>query len=267
MTCKDFEAQLGAYIDEELPAEAARDMAAHLGGCAACARAHERQLALRAAIQEQVPAFRAPDRLRASIRHAIRAEAGFAVARRLPQWRWLAAAALLVGVVAGTWRLATTRATTEVLTEEVLASHVRSLMGSHLMDVASSDQHTVKPWFNGKLDYSPSVYDLAGQGYPLVGGRLDYVANRAVAALVYGRRQHVISVFLWPTERGPTGGPPAVTRQGYHMLHWTAPDYAYWVVSDLGTADLREFSLRLQEADSAARVPQGPAPVPAIPPR
>ena len=232
MNCREVGALLNPYIDDELTEATARDVRAHLAECAACTRAHERLVALRGAMQEHLPVFRAPDGLRASIRQAIRVPAGRPVAR---QWHWLAAAAVLIGVVTGTWSLATTRAETEVLTEEVLASHVRSLLGSHLMDVASSDQHTVKPWFNGKLDYSPSVYDFAGQGYPLVGGRLDYVADRAVAALVYGRRQHVISVFLWPRERGPTGGPPAVTRQGYHMLHWTAPDYAYWVVSDLGT--------------------------------
>ena len=255
MTCKDFEAQLDAYIDNELPPAVVGEMTEHLGACAACARSHERQLALRRALTQHAPALQAPPGLRASIRQAIRAQIRPAATRRLPEWRWLAAAAVLVGVVAGTWRVATTRARAEALTDALLASHVRSLLGSHLLDVASSDQHTVKPWFNGKLDYSPSVYDLAGRGYPLLGGRLDYVANHAVAALVYGRRQHVISVFLWPAERGPTAGPATVTRQGYHMLHWIAPDYAYWVVSDLGSTELREFTQLLQRADSAAARP------------
>jgi len=255
MTCQDFEAQLGAYVDAELPTAAVREMEQHLATCAACAGARERLFALRQALTEHAPALQAPPGLRASIRQAIRARVRPTATRRLPEWRWLAAAAVLVGVAAGTWRLATTRASTEALTEALLASHVRSLLGSHLLDVASSDQHTVKPWFNGKLDYSPSVYDLAGRGYPLLGGRLDYVANRAVAALAYGRRHHVISVFLWPAERGPTAGPATVTRQGYHMLHWIAPDYAYWVVSDLGSTELREFTQLLQRADSAAARP------------
>src|SRR2546428_7437520 len=148
MNCKDFEAQLGAYIDDELPAAAVREMEEHLGTCTACARAHERQLALRRALTEHAPALQAPPGLRASIRQAIRAQIRPTAPWRLPEWRWLAAAAVLVGVVAGTWKVAATRATAEALTDALLASHVRSLMGSHLLDVASSDQHTVKPWFN-----------------------------------------------------------------------------------------------------------------------
>lgn len=258
MDCKDFETQLGAYLDGELGEAPARDLEAHLRQCTTCTRAYERQLALREAMTEHAPSLPAPAQLRAGIRQAIRAAVRPAAARRLPEWRWLAAAAVLVATVGGTWQLAAHRAAGEMLTGELVASHVRSLIGSHLTDVASTDQHTVKPWFNGRLDYSPSVYDFAGRGYPLIGGRLDYVADRAVAALVYGRRQHVINVFLWPRERGPTAGAPAVTRQGYHMLHWTAPDYSYWVVSDLGSAELREFARLLQDADSAARGPATP---------
>ena len=159
---------------------------------------------------------------------------------------------MLVGIVVGTWKITDSRDAANAVVGEVLASHVRALMGTHLTDVASTDQHTVKPWFNGRLDFSPPVYDFAGLGYPLIGGRLDYVAGGPVAALAYGRRQHVIDVFLWPTQRGSTGGPPAVTRQGYHMLHWSAPDYTYWVVSDLGVTELGEFSRLLRQADSTA---------------
>src|SRR6266849_4215997 len=126
----------------------------------------------------------------------------------------------------------------------------------------NSDQHTVKPWFNGKLDFSPPVYDFAGRGFPLIGGRLDYVGGRAVAALVFGRRQHVINVFLWPT-RGSVGGAPRVaTRQGYHMLQWTTPAYAYWVVSDLGLAELHDFAQLLRQGDSTAAGPAAAPPPP-----
>jgi anti-sigma factor RsiW len=114
----------------------------------------------------------------------------------------------------------------------------------------------VKPWFNGKVDFSPPVYDFAGRGYPLIGGRLDYVGGRAVAALVYGRRQHVISVLLWPTGRGPAAAPPTQTRQGYHLLRWTTPDYTYWVVSDLGLPELGDFAGLLRQADAAAGAPK-----------
>jgi anti-sigma factor RsiW len=129
-------------------------------------------------------------------------------------------------------------------------------MPSHLTDVASSDQHTVKPWFNGKLDFSPPVYDFAGRGFPLLGGRLDYVGGRPVAALVYGRRQHFINVFLWPPapplSEGGSAGAATTTRQGYHLLHWATPAYAYWVVSDLGLPELRDFAGLLRQADSIA---------------
>jgi anti-sigma factor RsiW len=136
----------------------------------------------------------------------------------------------------------------------VLASHIRSLMPGHLTDVLSSDQHTVKPWFNGRLDFSPPVYDFAERGYPLLGGRLDYVDGRVVAALAYGRRQHLINVFLWPATRSPGGAPLTRDRQGYHLLHWATTEYAYWLVSDLGPADLRDFARLVQQADSAGAV-------------
>jgi anti-sigma factor RsiW len=255
MSGDDFESQLGAYIDGELAAGPAAALTAHLRECPACARAHERQLAVRAALQAALPPLRAPQQLRAGIRQSLRATARTAAVRSRPDGRWLALAAVLVSIIiSSTWSLAGRRAADQFLTSEVLASHVRSLIGTHLTDVASSDQHTVKPWFNGKLDYSPTVSDFAGRGYPLIGGRLDYLAGRAVAALVYGRRQHVINVFLWPTGEGRSRGPQAVTRQGYHMRGWTTSDYEYWVVSDLGEAELGEFTQLLSEAHSATGV-------------
>jgi anti-sigma factor RsiW len=166
----------------------------------------------------------------------------------------MALAASLAIVAAGSWRLGADRAADQMLANEILASHVRSLMPGHLTDVLSSDQHTVKPWFNGKLDFSPPVADFAGRGYPLLGGRLDYVNGRAVAALVYGRRQHLINVFVWPAgERA--GAAPSLESRGYHMLHWATPQYTYWVVSDLGLAELRDFAGLLQLGDSATAAP------------
>ena len=162
-------------------------------------------------------------------------------------------AASLAVVAIGSWNLALQRAAGSALADDVLASHIRSLMPGHLTDVLSSDQHTVKPWFNGRLDYSPPVYDFAARGYPLLGGRLDYVDGRAVAALTYGRRQHLINVFLWPAARGPSAAPKTRDRQGYHLLHWTTADYTYWVVSDLGLAELHDFAQLVQQADSLAR--------------
>jgi anti-sigma factor RsiW len=184
---------------------------------------------------------------------------GSRATRRLSTRSWarpLALAASLAIVAVGSWRLARAGAAGDEVANDVLTSHVRSLMPGHLTDVLSSDQHTVKPWFNGRLDYSPPVYDFAGRGYPLLGGRLDYVDGRPVAALVYGRRQHLINVFLWPTGRSPDGGPSIGTRQGYHLLHWTSAGYSYWAVSDLGPTELQEFEGLLRQADSAAATTQ-----------
>jgi anti-sigma factor RsiW len=260
VTHPGFEAELDAYLDGELAATEARELEAHLAQCPDCARFRDGRLALRAAIQARVPAFQAPDALRARVQTALRG-AGASRARAPRRfaapvmWRSLALAASLAVVALGSWRLALQRAAGDTLTDEVLATHVRSLMPGHLTDVVSSDQHTVKPWFNGKVDFSPPVYDFAGRGYPLIGGRLDYVGGRSVAALVYGRRQHVISVLLWPTVRGPAAALATQTRQGYHLLRWTTPDYAYWVVSDLGAAELQDFAQLMRQADSAATRP------------
>jgi anti-sigma factor RsiW len=246
------EGELDAYLDGELAAVDARELEAHLAQCADCARFRDGRVALRAAIEARLPVFHAPGALRERVRAALRqAEPRPSRPRRLA-WRALALAASVAVVALWTWQLAVRRVAGDTLADQVLASHVRSLMPGHLADVLSSDQHTVKPWFNGRLDFSPPVYDFAGRGYPLLGGRLDYLNGRTVAALVYGRRQHVINVFLWPAARGATAGPTVETRQGYHLLHRTTPDYAYWVVSDLGAPELSEFASLLAQADSAA---------------
>jgi anti-sigma factor RsiW len=260
MTHGDLELQMDAYVDGELAPRDAREFEAHLKQCGECARLHEARVALVTAIRAEMPPLRAPDALRTQLRATLRSAAGSPRSRvTVPAlgWRRLALAASLLIVAGGSWQLASTRAAGQALSEQILTSHIRSLMPGHLTDVVSSDQHTVKPWFNGKLDFSPSVYDFAGAGYPLIGGRLEYLAGRPVAALVYGRRQHIINVFLWPTSEGASGGPGFGSRQGYHLLHWNTADYTYWVVSDLGMAELREFAQLLRQADSATTAPVG----------
>ena len=251
MTHPAFVAQLDAYLDGELALPEAGELEAHLRVCADCARVEQRRRRLGAALREQLPRYQVPDTLRARVRTGLRAESSLAARRRGVPWRTLSVAASLAIVAAGSWQLASNRARGEALADQVLASHVRSLMAGHLADVPSSDQHTVKPWFNGKLDFSPPVYDFAGRGFPLIGGRLDYVGGQPVAALVYGRRQHVINAFLWPVGRGPSTRSGAFTRQGYHVLHWTTRDYTYWVASDLGLPELRDFVGLVQGGDSA----------------
>ena len=259
MTHPSFEAQLDAYLDDELAPADARELEAHLAQCRECERFRKERLELRAAIRAEVPTFEAPAALRDRVRAAVGAARGVRAPRRFAVrgvWRPLAVAASLVVVALGSWRLAVQRAAGETLAEDILTSHIRSLMPGHLTDVVSSDQHTVKPWFNGRLDYSPPVYDFSGRGYPLLGGRLDYVDGRSVAALVYGRRQHLINVFLWPVARRPVAAPASRTHQGYHLLHWATADYTYWVVSDLGLPELGDFAGLLAQADSAAGAPK-----------
>jgi anti-sigma factor (TIGR02949 family) len=250
MTHSELELQLDAYLDGELASPDARELAAHLKQCPECARLHDARVALGAAIRAEVPALLAPEELRNRVRQAVRAGAPV-TSRKSPVvgWRWLALAASLALVAVGGWQLGSRRAVGRALSEQVLTSHVRSLMPGHLTDVASSDQPTVKRWFNGKLDFSPDVYDFAGRGYPLIGGRLDYVGGRPVAALVYGRRGHVINVFLWPPTRGPAGSANMTVRQGYRLLHWTTAEYTCWIVSDVGSAELDEFARLMQTAD------------------
>ena len=254
MICDEVRVRLDARVDDELPPAEMVEFDAHVGQCGDCRTLQERKLALRNALARELPQFEAPQSLRNELEEAARRAAGESMrpTRTPSRWWALALAASLAIVATGSWQLATTRANGAMLTQTLLESHVRSLIGEHLTDVVSSDLHTVKPWFNGRLDFSPPVYDFAGRGYPLLGGRLEYVGERKVAALVYGRRKHVINVFIWPADAGVAQGPPAATRHGYHLLHWNQTDFTYWVVSDLGTTELGEFAGLLKDADSAA---------------
>ena len=135
----------------------------------------------------------------------------------------------------------------DTLTRELISGHVRSLMANHLADVSSSDKHTVKPWFNGKLDFSPPVENLVEQGFPLVGGRLDYLDNRPVAALVYQRKKHFINVFIWPSTQSSETGTKPVTLQGYRLFQWVRSGMTFWAVSDLEESELQEFVRLLQK--------------------
>jgi anti-sigma factor RsiW len=129
----------------------------------------------------------------------------------------------------------------------VIATHIRSLLPGHLTDVPSSDQHTVKPWFAGRVDFSPPVTDFADRAFPLVGGRVDYVGGRTVAVAVYRRRQHVINLFMWPSS---DGRPPAGTSaRGYNIVHWSEHDIAFWLVSDLNANELRQFAELVRKAN------------------
>ncbi len=249
MSCQTTQKLLDGYLDGELDLVRNVEMEEHLRECPACGRAYEDRQALRAAVRTGATYFKTPAEFEKRIRSAVRKAAKAEPAPRARSWGWLSVAAAAAVVLVLAWTLVPRLrgpSGEDLLAQEVVSSHVRSLMAAHLTDVASSDQHTVKPWFNGKLDFSPAVKDLAGEGSPLVGGRMDYIAGRSVAALVYQHRQHFINVFIWPATRGADVAEKTQARQGYNLLYWTRAGMAYWVVSDLNQSELREFAKLLQ---------------------
>lgn len=254
MNCQETQNLIHAYLDGELDLVKSLEIEEHLQGCRACSQAYKNHQALRTALNAGSLYFRSPAPLRKHIQVALRqADQSSARAPRVLPWRWLGAAAALVVVVFVTWsvtRSLSAPSANDLLAQEVVASHVRSLMPDHLADVASSDQHTVKPWFSGKLDFSPVVEDLASQGFPLIGGRLDYLDNRPVAALVYRYQQHVINLFSWPTAGASDTTVTRDTRQGYHVAHWIKSNMAYWVISDLNETELQQFVQLVQNVTS-----------------
>jgi anti-sigma factor RsiW len=203
------------------------------------------------ALKARATYHKAPAAFREQLRAALdAAPGGPAPARRktgFAAWGWLSAggafafgAALAFGVVVALGLGAGSPAQNAGLTNEIVASHVRSLMATHLMDVASTDQHTVKPWFNGKVDFSPPVADFTDRGYPLVGGRLDYLDHRTVAALVYRRHAHPINLFVWP-ESGAEEKETVASEQGYHVVQWRHDNMRYAAVSDVNAEELKSF--------------------------
>ena len=243
MTCDDARRLLAAYHDGELDPVRALELEPHLRECENCGAALENLRTLGRAAA--TAAFSAPADLRANLVDAIRKTAPTAniipLPRRSGSWliRGLAlAAAIVLGFFLGRGleRPTSDRALLAQLTD----SHLRSLMGNHLTDVATSDQHTVRPWFEGKLDFAPPVEDLSAQGFPLIGGRVEYIGGRAAAALVYQRRQHFVNLFIWP-ETGAEELSAAKPQRGYNFFHWTSNGMTFWAVSEINEEELRGF--------------------------
>ena len=244
MDCSETRTWLTGYIDGELDLARTVEIEQHIEGCAACSRARDGRRALHDSLRAANLEFRCPDRLRMQIKAAVRRDtARLDSSPNLPR-RLLAVAAALLMMAGGSWLisgLVRGPSLDDRIGQEVVASHVRSLLADHLMDVASSDRHTVKPWFAGKLDFAPAVVDLSAEGFPLVGGRLDYLEHRPVAALVYTRRKHAINLFLWPSERATGGALQSASSQGYQIAHWNEAGAAYWAISDLNSSELSQF--------------------------
>jgi anti-sigma factor RsiW len=245
VVCSEFRTLLHAFLDGELDLVRQVEIEDHLRTCDACSRVHQAQLALRSALQSDDLYFRAPAHLERKVRLAAQpAERNKWPPRpRMPAWIGAAiAAAAVVALAIFVSPLASRPTRTERIAQDIVSAHVRSLMPGHLTDVPSSENHTVKPWFAGKLDFSPPVVDLSAEGYLLVGGRLDYAADRPVAALVYRKGAHFINLFVWPSAATHDVAEAADIRQGYHLLFWTRGQTNFWAISDLNAAELRQFA-------------------------
>ena len=245
MDCTNAQTLLDTYLDGELDPVRNLEIEEHLHGCARCSQSSSDRQVIRRGLKAESLYFKAPTDLQRRIQRSARQAAQAESPSRWFSLSWikiatsLAVAALVVLTLVP---LFNRPSSDELLEREVIASHIRSLMVNHLADVPSTDEHTVKPWFNGKLDFSPPVSDLVKQGFPLVGGRLDYVDNRPVAALVYRRDRHVINVFVWPSEGTSKTSGPIHTQQGYHVIRWSSAGMNFWVVSDLEPSQLAKFS-------------------------
>ena len=271
MNCEEAVKLMDGYLDGELDPITSQAIEQHLRDCGHCDQAYKTHGSLIHAIGNATPYFKASAELRERIQSSLRKETseqpvrnGVRGAQVLfhkrqseprsilwePPWNWLGlAAAIIFGAIIAlnvVPRFQRPEAD-QFLATQLIASHVRSLMANHLTDVASSDQHTVKPWLDAKLDFAPAVVDLSEKGFPLIGGRLDYLDNRPVAALIYQRRKHFINLFVWPAGSDAAGGTKAMMRQGYQLLHWVDSDFNYWAVSDINDKDLQEFKQLFEE--------------------
>jgi len=274
MNCEETTKLMDGYLDGELDAITNQAIERHLRECHNCDQAYKTQRSLIRTIGNATPYYKAPSELRERIQSSLRKEMAERptrsvardvqplFSRRQPQprtigwetsWNWLALAAAVIFAAIIAWNLGPRLqrpGANQFLATQLIASHVRSLMANHLTDVASSDQHIVKPWLDAKLDFAPAVVDLSTDGFPLIGGRLDYLDNRPVAALIYGRRKHFINLFVWPAGSSTIGATNTMSREGYQLLHWVDSDFNYWAVSDVNSNDLQTFKSKFEAQTS-----------------
>jgi anti-sigma factor RsiW len=252
MNCQECHNYIDAYIDNELDVAATIMVQQHLGDCLECQQLLQARKELGVLLGNPEVRFAVPDQLFNRIQSVLPVP-GPSV-KQPPSGRrivipWFSVPLAMAATIAVFLGLAFwnrggifDHSGTQPLAREVISSHVRSLLGTHLLDVPSTDQHTVKPWFNGKLQFSPPVHDLAQHNFPLIGGRLDYFNGQEVAALVYHHDKHIINLFVWPVESASDRAPESFTQDGYNVSHWVHDGFEFWAVSDLNREELKAFS-------------------------
>ena len=252
MNCHECQSLLNAYTDGELDLVKTVEIERHMQECEACAQLRRGLAMLSTSVAGASLYYRAPTLLAERIRAQLPAAAAVAspARQRTSNRSWLSAAALFA--IAGTLAFGVLHSLhTEPqpqLAQEVVASHARSLMAEHLYDVESTDQHTVKPWLDQRLDFGADVHNFENNGFKLLGGRLDYLAARPVAALVYGHDKHFINLFTWPANDAAAHEPTFESRQGYALAHWSKSGMNYWAISDTSEETLHKFAKLMEEA-------------------
>ncbi|HXI71393.1 MAG TPA: anti-sigma factor [Verrucomicrobiae bacterium] len=244
MNCQQAKPLIDFYADGELDAARILELEKHIHDCPACALELHNAQALKKALKQDSLFFTAPKELRRRVQAELHSQLKTKSWWDFRNWNWLTGVTTSVATACLALLLIITLtgpSPQQRLGQEIVSSHIRSLMASHVMDVVSTDQHTVKPWFNGKLDFSPPVKDLAAQQFPLIGGRLDYISGRSVAALVFHRNKHVINLFIWPANEKDSKPAASASIQGYNVIHWSNAGMTFWTVSDLNEKELMDF--------------------------
>ncbi|MBX4928142.1 anti-sigma factor family protein [Rhizobium binae] len=255
--CSEWRVMLHGFVDGELDSVHAAQLEDHLATCADCRAEMEKVQAVREIIHQNGVRWRPPEALRSHVLSMLSFEQAV-VASSLPQtrqgpvWRstldfirqWSFIPSLAV-LAASAFLFVNAPSQTALLQDQILSSHIRSMMADHLTDVLTSDQHTVKPWFNGKLDFSPPVSDLSKDGFPLIGGRVDYIGGRTVAAIVYRRHGHIINLFVWPAA---STAETTTVHDGYNVTQWSDGGLAFSAISDVAASDLVEFEVLFRTA-------------------
>jgi anti-sigma factor RsiW len=245
MQCREAHEVLSALIDDEVASEQQQAAKAHIAACSLCAEAARdyRRIGEQLRAVARLPA---PAGLGAKVRAQLASEARSFKADAPFDWRRIAQQAAVLVLVSGlsgllSWQLAQSTFEKHRLERDIVAAHVRSLLQDGTVQIASSQSHAVKPWFNGRIEFAPPVKDLTTEGFPLIGGRLDFIDNRRIAALVYKRRLHVINVFMWPADGGNRILPTTSVLQGYNTISWTAGGMTFWAVSDLNAKEMAQL--------------------------